>query len=178
MVSDESRRSKVMNAYVTGKLGREYVVFSDNWLAEVPAEESAAALAHELGHLVTRHITAPLDKVLGLLGSFLVLGLVARLHPVIPGQRLRAILFVVIISQVVSMASRPALAALNRYQEREADAYALQLTQDPVALERVLLRIAKTNHVSWQMPRGLYAYTASHPDLAMRVAACRSWKPR
>ena len=80
----------------------------------------------------------------------------------------------VIISQMVSILSRPALAALNQHQEREADAYALQLTQDPVALERVLLRIAKANLGGWQMPRGLYVYTASHPDLAMRVATCRS----
>lgn len=178
MVLDESRRSEIMNAYVMGKLGREYVVFSDTWLAKVPVEESAAALAHELGHLQTRHITTPLNKTLGLLGSFLILGLVARLHPVIPGQRLRAILFMVIISQMVSMLSRPALAALNRYQEREADAYALQLTQDPVALERVLVRTAKANLEGWQTPRWLYAYAASYPDLAMRVAACRSWKPR
>ncbi len=178
MVSDESQRSERINIHVTGKLGREYVVFTDNWIRKVPIEESAAAMAHELGHLVTRHITAPLSKTLGLLGSLLIMGLVARLHPVSPGHRLQAILCMLILAHAVSMLTRPALAALNRYQEHEADIYALALMQNPEALEKVLLRTGKANLVNWRNPLWHRLYTGSYPDLAKRVSVCRSWKPR
>lgn len=173
MVSDESERSGIMNAHVTGKLGREYVVFTDNWMREVPADESAAAMAHELGHLVTRHITTPVNFALGLLGSILILGLVARFHSVRPGHRLQAMLLMVLMTQTISLLSRPALAALNRYQEREADAYALRMISDGEQLEQVLIRTAKANLETWQTPRWYYLYMASYPDLAKRVAACR-----
>ena len=61
-------------------------------------------------------------------------------------------------------------AAVYRNQERAADRYALELTQEPGAFRRALLKVAAANLEPWTVPGWVVVTSASHPRLADRVA--------
>jgi STE24 endopeptidase len=180
LVTDASRRTRKHNAYVSG-LGptRRLVVF-DTLLDEAPRGELRGVVAHELGHRRYRHVAA--GTLLGMAGAaaaVLVLwgllswgGLVSAAGASGPGDP-RAVPLVVLVLWLLELGGLPFETWLSRRWERAADRFALELTGDGDALERMHRRLALANLADLEPPPLLYKLLFTHPTPPERVAAAR-----
>ena len=179
-VIDHSKRSRMVNMALTGRLDREYVLITDTLLEMLGPRELAVILAHELGHHVTRRLTVISSKVTGLLSSILVFWVVAviyRRKAIADPHRLQAIVYTLLIGALFIWPTRPFTCLVNRIQEREADRYALEVTGDREGLKSALIATSKANYASIDMPGWAYVLGASHPTLRQRLAFVDAWKP-
>ena len=172
---DQSKRSRRVNMALTGRLGREYVLVTDTLLNQLSPAEARAMLAHELGHDVTRHITVPARWTLSFAVTLFLYWIVHRWYrrqAVGESEALHAIVRLLLVAQLIGWCTTPIYGAVNRYQEREADAYAVTLTEDPEALASLLLTLAEINLEPYDVPRwAFYVYGSTHPTVRDRLLA-------
>nr|MDT0662161.1 M48 family metallopeptidase [Micromonospora sp. DSM 115978] len=182
LVADASRRTRAVNAYVSGFGPTRRIVVYDNLLRAAPPTEVAAVVAHELGHAKDRDVlTGTLTGALGagaavvllyLLGSW---GGLLRRAGVESIAEPRAFPLLLALVTVVGLVAAPAQALISRRVEARADAHALALTRDPAGFEAVQVRLATINLADPDPPRWEYGYAASHPSTVERIAAARAW---
>ena len=180
LVTDASRRTRKHNAYVSG-LGptRRLVVF-DTLLEDAPPGELRGVVAHELGHRRFRHLAA--GTLLGMTGAaaaVLILwgllswgGLVSAADVRGPGDP-RIVPLILLVLWLLELGALPFETWLSRRWERAADRFALELTGDGEALERMHRRLALANLADLDPPPLLYKLLFTHPTPPERVAAAR-----
>jgi STE24 endopeptidase len=169
LVADASRRTRKLNAYVSGLGASRRVVAFDTLLERADEDEVAAVVAHELAHRRERHVAKlTLLAMTGAAAAVTVLWAVLGKEAGNP-RNVPLLLFVVV---ALELASLPLAAAVSRRFERAADRGALELTGDAPALERVFRLLAEENvgDVDPPLPMRLIA---SHPPLPERVATVR-----
>jgi STE24 endopeptidase len=177
---DFSRRTAEANAAVIG-LGRSRrVVIADTLLAEFPAPEVDAVVAHELGHHVHRDVQRLLlgNAVLIWVGLYAASRLEPAALPVlslpslayVPGYPV--LLFVV---ELFFLLASPLLNWWSRRLESGADQFALQLTHDPEAFAAAMQRIGCQNLIELRPPRWSEALLATHPALHRRIEFAQNW---
>jgi Zn-dependent protease with chaperone function len=175
---DASRRTTAANAYVNG-LGRtKRVVLYDTLIEDFTPAETRMVVAHELGHvhyhdmrngLIWLAIVAPF-------GMWATAVLAERLAPRGAGLGPRAVpavaLSIAIVVPVLTMVSNQ----LSRDVERRADAFSLQLTQDPQTLIEFQRRIAIKN-VSDPDPPALSRFLlGTHPTTLERLGMAEAFR--
>ena len=181
--SDETRR---VNAYVTGFGGTKRIVLWDTLVDRMRPEEVAVVVGHEIGHFVLRHtLTVILGATLLVTLSLYVVHraagwLIARFHRRFGFDRLddvASLPLLALVGGVVTLAASPAALAVSRWQEREADRFALEITRDNAAAARTFVRLQEDNLA---VPRTglLYrVWRGSHPDLAERIEFANQYRP-
>ena len=171
LVEDTSRRTRKANAYVTGLGKTRRLVVSDTLLAEASAAEIQTVVAHELGHRRMQHVL--LGTVLSLFGvisgTVVVWALLGT--TVADAHRLPLLLLIALVLTVVM---GPAGNALSRRWERNADCFALGLTQDRAAYEQAFRRLAATNLSDLDPPKLVYVLMFTHPTPSQRLAAAEA----
>ncbi|MFI6757879.1 M48 family metalloprotease [Micromonospora sp. NPDC050417] len=182
LVADASRRTRAVNAYVSGFGPTRRIVVYDTLLREASPAEVTSVVAHELGHAKDRDVlagtltgalgAAAAVTVLYLLGSWGGLLRAAGVESI--GQP-RAFALVFAVVAVAGLVSTPAQAFLSRRVEARADAHALALTEDPTTFEAMQRRLATVNLADPDPPRWEYLYSASHPSTVERMAAARAY---
>jgi STE24 endopeptidase len=182
LVADASRRTRAVNAYVSGFGPTRRIVVYDTLLREAPPAEVASVVAHELGHAKERDVlTGTLTGALGaaaavvalyLLGSW---GALLRAAGVGSVAEPRAFPLIVAVVTVAGVLAAPAQAWVSRRVEARADAHALALTGDPAAFEAMQRRLSRVNLADPDPPRWVYLYSASHPSTVERMAAARAY---
>jgi STE24 endopeptidase len=169
LVADASRRTNKVNAYVSGLGASRRVVVWDTLLAAVGTPEIEVVVAHELGHRRLHHI-AKFSAV----GMTLAAGVVVVLRLVLgtpsPGDLPTAVLLVLAAQAVIS----PGFSAYSRRYERQADAFALHVTRDLRAFERVMIELARRNLGDLRPPRLAYLFLFTHPTAPERLARGRT----
>jgi STE24 endopeptidase len=83
-----------------------------------------------------------------------------------------------IVVAVFQLATAPLSNLLSRRMEAEADWKALQVTDDPAALEGVMRGLATTSLGDPDPPAWAQLFVGTHPALADRVAMARAWRQR
>jgi STE24 endopeptidase len=167
---DASRRTTAANAYVTG-LGRtKRVVLFDTLLNDFPPGEVRSVVAHELSHVRHRDVI----RALAWLGLAAPAGLhlVQRLTEWIAGddEPTPATLPALILALgAVSFGGAIASTALSRRVEQRADAFALDLTDDPDSFIELEKRLAVKALIDPQPPRLLQKLFGTHPDAVTRI---------
>lgn len=177
-VVDQSKRSRRMNMYVTGRLGREYVVLTDTLAVGLEPREAAAVMAHEILHQQRRTATMLNAKAFALVSALLVFGMVHVREgggAIVAHRRLQVLIWLILAGTAVGVVTRPIGCWMNRREERAADAYALEVTRDPDALEAALLKVAQANLTPYGVPGWAYVLGASHPTTRERLALVRAW---
>ncbi len=177
LVSDASRRTTTLNAYVSGIGGTRRIVLYDNLVEGVPSDEALSVVAHELAH--ARHR----DVVLGTgLGALAVVAGVAALALLLdrPALRRRAGIrgagdpaAVAVLAALVALGgvvSSPAQNAVSRAIEARADRTALAATEDADAFKAVQRRLALRSLADPTPPRIGYLWFSSHPTVLQRLA--------
>ncbi|MEU8155065.1 M48 family metallopeptidase [Micromonospora sp. NPDC048986] len=182
LVADASRRTRAVNAYVSGLGPTRRVVVYDTLLREATPAEVTAVVAHELGHAKDSDVAAgTLTGALGaaaavvalyLLGSW---GPLLRLAGVDSVAQPRAFPLLVALVTVAGLVAAPAQALMSRRVEARADAHALALTNDPESFESMQRRLGSVNLGDPDPPRWEYLYSASHPSTVERMAAARAY---
>ncbi len=170
LVADASRRTRKLNAYVSGFGATRRVVLYDTLLEEAVAADVEAVVAHELAHRRERHV----EKLtaLGVAGVAVAVGALAAVlgDDVADPASVPAVLLLVGLLQ---LAAAPVFAWISRAYERAADRAALELTRDPAAFESVFRALAAVNLADLAPPRALHVLFASHPTIPERILAAR-----
>ena len=182
LVADASRRTRAVNAYVSGLGPTRRIVVYDTLLAEATEPEVAAVVAHELGHaedndVLTGTILGALQAAAGVIALYLLgswTGLL-RLAGVTSIGEPRAIGLLVAVAAVAGLLAGPASALVSRLIEARADAHAIALTGDPVAFEAMQRRLATVNLADPDPPTWEHTMFASHPSTVERMAAARAY---
>jgi STE24 endopeptidase len=171
LVSDASRRTRKHNAYVSGLGPTRRLVLFDTLLEDVPREELRGVVAHELGHRRHRHVAV--GTLLGMAGAaaaVLVVWGVLSWHGSAGPREVPLVLFTF---SLLELAGMPLGTWVSRRWERTADRFAVELTRDGAALERMHRRLALANLADLDPPRLLYALLFTHPTPPERIAAAR-----
>ncbi|MBM0275849.1 M48 family metallopeptidase [Micromonospora tarensis] len=182
LVADASRRTRAVNAYVSGLGPTRRVVVYDTLLREATPAEVTAVVAHELGHAKDSDVAVgTLTGALGaaaavvalyLLGSW---GPLLRLAGVDSVAQPRAFPLLVALVTVTGLVAAPVQALMSRRVEARADAHALALTGDPTSFESMQRRLGSVNLGDPDPPRWEYLYSATHPSTVERMAAARAY---
>ncbi|MGA2517690.1 MAG: M48 family metallopeptidase [Thermodesulfobacteriota bacterium] len=173
---DASKRSKHTNAFFIG-LGRtKRIVLFDTLLASHTEEEILSVLAHEAGHWKKRHILRMLIplEILSLVSFYVVAKFLnwPLLYQTFGFQEPIVYVGLFLIGAFISLIgffAQPLESAISRKFEREADDFALGLTETAVPMRSALKRLAADN-LSNLSPHPLYAwFYYSHPPLVERI---------
>ncbi|HEU5213607.1 MAG TPA: M48 family metalloprotease [Gaiellaceae bacterium] len=173
LVIDASRRTRKLNAYVSGLGSTRRVVLFDTLAQEAPPAEVRLVVAHELGHRRARH--GAKGTALGVAGAVafvLVLWAVdaAGWRSVADPQ---VIPFVLLLAACLEALLAPLGSALSRRWERQADDFSLALTGDPTAFESTHRRLALSNLADLTPPRLVYLAWFTHPTEPERILRAR-----
>jgi Zn-dependent protease with chaperone function len=183
---NKSIDTKALNAYVTGVLGTKRIVLWDTLIARLEEKELLAVMAHEMGHYVLGHVVRSilLSCVLTLTGLFFVdrLGrrLIARYSHILRFESLADVASVPLLLLVLQASSfflTPVAMAYSRYQEHEADRFALDLTHTNHSAATAFVKFQGDN-LSNPRPGLIYVILrASHPSIGERIDFCNSYRP-
>jgi STE24 endopeptidase len=169
LVADASKRTTKVNAYVSGLGASRRVVVWDTLLSAVGVPEVEVVVAHELGHRKLRHVAKFSVVAMALAAAVVVLVWLVVDRPA-PGDLPTAVLVIVAAQAVIA----PFFAAYSRRYERQADRFALDVTRDLAAFERMMIELAKRNLGDLKPPRLAYLFLFSHPTAPERLELARS----
>jgi STE24 endopeptidase len=182
LVADASKRTRAVNAYVSGYGATRRIVVYDTLLTEASDAEVRSVVAHELSHAKSNDVlTGTLVTALGaaavVCGIYLLgfWGPLLRRAGVDSIAEPRAVALLVVVATLVGLVAGPAQGFVSRKVEARADAHALELTGDPATYESMMTRLATVN-LSDPDPNPVeHALTASHPSAVQRMAMARAW---
>lgn len=182
LVSDASRRTTALNAYVSGIGATRRIVVYDTLLDELPDEQIESIVAHELGHVVHRDVlTGTLIGALGAAAATALLGWLLCWTPLLrrvgasgPGDP-RVVPLVLFLLAAGSVLATPLQNTVSRQVEVRADLHALDSTRDPDAFVDMQRRLATTNISDPDPPAAWQWFFGSHPTTAQRVAFAQAW---
>jgi STE24 endopeptidase len=179
---DASRRTTAVNAYVGGLGHTKRVVLYDNLIDDFPPAQVRSVVAHELGHVDGRDVPRGLLWValVAPAGMLLTQRLAERFArgdldgPGRPGPA--ALPAVVLAFTLVSFGFGIAGNVLSRQVEARADAYALELTDDPRALIGLQRSLSLRNLGDPDPPGWAHALFGSHPTTEERIGYGVTWE--
>jgi STE24 endopeptidase len=177
---DASRRTNTLNAYVDGIGSSKRVVLYDNLLDRTDREELDSVVAHELGHVAHNDIARGLAFV-GLVAPFGMLfvrelaGAITRrtgVRPWTPAAVPAYLFSLALAGFVIAVPSNQ----LSRRVEVSADAFALELTDDPKALIEVQRRLSRASLGDPDPPEVLHFLFGTHPSTVERIGAALAFE--
>lgn len=181
-VVDASRRTRRLNAYVTGLGVTRQVVLYDNLLERAPRDELLLVVAHELGHAAEHHVREGLLWAIpGIVFSAWLLAGIARWRAdrdarlAGPGDPAGLPLLWLAVTLLLFVSS-PIESAVSRRMEARADWLALELTRDPDTFVAVERRLARTNLAPITPPGWIVAWFSSHPPVLERIGMAEYWR--
>jgi Zn-dependent protease with chaperone function len=181
-----SRRTKKINAYVSGFGASQRIVLWDTTLGSLRRDEILLVMGHEMGHYVLGHVWKSLVVIAA--GAFVAFWLAARLTGWMlarfgrhwaadgPGD-LAAMPVLSIAFTVVTLLATPGLNALSRAVEWESDVYALELTRDNDAAARAFLKLAQDNRSNPEPAPWVRFLLYDHPPLGERIRFALEYRP-
>ena len=167
------------NAFAMLEHGQPLIAVSDGLLRQLNEQETVAVLAHEISHI--RHgdleVMMLADMLSRLTSGFALMGwlMLLLLLPLwLLGEQLTLPWLTLDLLLIAPLAARMLQMALSRTREFDADLGAVQLTGEPAALARALLKIEQQNRPWWQvMLPDLHTsepgWLRTHPSTAERV---------
>jgi STE24 endopeptidase len=169
------------NAALAGLGATRRILVSDTMLAAYSDEEIEIVLAHELAHHVHGDIWKSVILESGLMFAGLFAAAAALEQSVawlgLSGPADLAGLPVLLLAVgAVSLVGRPALQAISRAHERNADRFALELTRNPDAFVSAMRRLAAQNLAEERPSKIIEWLFYSHPPMRERILAAQASK--
>jgi Zn-dependent protease with chaperone function len=183
---NKSVDTKAVNAYVTGIYNTKRIVLWDTLIARLEPKELLVVLAHEMGHYVLGHLVRSilLSSLVTLVSLFLVdwMGrrLIARYSHLLGFNSLADVASVPLLLMLIQLTGlflTPVAFAYSRYQEHEADRFALELTHTNRSGAMAFVKLQEEN-LSNPRPGHIYKiFRATHPSIGERIDFCNSFRP-
>ncbi|MCL1631090.1 M48 family metallopeptidase [Sporolactobacillus sp. CPB3-1] len=175
---DMSNETNAMNAYVNGIGSHLRIVLWDTTVHRLNHREVLFVMAHEMGHYVMHHIIW--GTVLALGGLLVILWLAAKIHlwaSVRWGARinvfhpgdLAALPMLLLILSLLSFAAEPVQNAASRHFERQADQYAIEMTQDKKAAISSFQKLSASSLSEMNPPPLVKWIQYDHPTMLERI---------
>lgn len=177
-VQQVSSYTNQVNAFTTGFGPSTTVVLWNTLLgARFSRGEQDAVIAHELGHVRSRHILKAIGwSALVVLPTLWVLSLATRRRG---GLRDPANLpYAFLVLAVLALLTAPIQNAVSRRYEAEADWRSLNATHDPQATRKLFEAFATTSLEEPSPPLWDYLWLENHPTLQQRIAMTVRWHLR
>jgi STE24 endopeptidase len=182
LVSDASRRTTGLNAYVSGFGSTRRVVLYDTVLHQLPDDQIESIVAHELGHVSNDDVlTGTLIGALGAAAGVAALGWLLSWTPLLrragaagPGDP-AVVPLVLLLLAVGMLLVTPVQNLVSRHIEARADVHALDLTRNSAVFIDMQRALAVTNLSEPDPPAAWQWFFGSHPTTAERVALARDW---
>jgi STE24 endopeptidase len=182
LVADASRRTTALNAYVSGLGPTRRIVVHDTLVQRGADDETAAVLAHELGHVVHRDVAVgtflgAVGAGAGVLAAALALTWVPLLELVgVAGPADPAAAGLLLAGGAwIGLLTAPVQNAVSRRVERRADVYGLDLARDPVTVAAMHRSLAVVNLAPLRPVPLLHWWFGTHPTSPERIAYARRW---
>ncbi len=183
---NKSLDTNAVNAYVVGVGSTKRIVLWDTLLDRLTERQVLFIVAHEMGHYVLGHVWKTIAAIFGLL--LVALWMIHRATGWVIGRWSRhlgfdrlsdpaALPLLLLTFQMCYLLFSPAALALSRYHEREADRFALELTQWNREGAEGFVRLQQEN---LSVPtRGWFYqfFRGTHPTLAERIDFCNCYRP-
>jgi len=182
LVSDASRRTNSMNAYVSGMGRTRRIVVWDTTLDQADPDQIAAISAHELGHAARRDVvTGTAAGALGMVAGIVLLAGALHWRALLDAAGTpsagdpRSLALIMAVGSVLGAVGSPLYNHYSRRIEARADQFALDLTRDPAAVVATWRNLA-VRGVSDLEPHPLnQAWFGTHPAIPARIAHARGW---
>jgi STE24 endopeptidase len=182
LVSDASRRTTALNAYVSGFGSSRRIVVYDTVLEELSDAEVESIVGHELGHVVHDDVlTGTLMGALGAAAATALAGWLLSWTPLLrragadaPGDP-RAVPLVLFLLAAGGLVGTPVQNLVSRHIEARADLHALDVTGDPAAFVDMQRLLATTNLSDPSPPAAWHWFFGSHPTGPERIAFAWDW---
>jgi STE24 endopeptidase len=179
-----SEKSKKANAALMGMGRTRRIILADTLLQNYTEDEIEAVLAHELGHHVRRHIVKGIlmQVAITFFGFWLTNEVLryALAHDWFPVLDPRLYDFanlplIILVATVLGFLLMPALNALSRQHEREADLYAWESIPAIGPFITAMQKLADQNLAERTPSKFVEWFFESHPSIYKRVAAAEAW---
>ena len=179
-----SEKSKKANAALMGIGRTRRIVLADTLLENYTGDEIEAVLAHELGHHVRRHILKSiLTQVAITLFGFWLINQVLRFalardwFPVLDPRLydFANLPLIILVATVLGFLLMPAMNALSRRHEREADLYAWESIPAIDPFVSAMTKLADQNLAERTPSRFVEWFFESHPSIQKRIDAAEAW---
>lgn len=180
---DLSRKTVKANAALAGLGKTRRVLLGDTMLKEYSHDEIEAVLAHELGHHKKGHIMKLL--VFGAAATFLGFYIANLVFTELVGLlNLRGISdlagfpLLSLIFFFFALFMMPVQNGLSRLFEREADRFALEITQNPDAFISMMGKLGEQNLADREPGRLAEIFLYDHPPIGKRLKMAEVFKAR
>ncbi|MEO5896155.1 MAG: M48 family metalloprotease [Vicinamibacterales bacterium] len=171
-------KTRRANAALVGSGSTRRILISDTLLADYTEDEIEVILAHEMAHHVYKDISHGLVFEAGLLlCSFYAASVALRTFWQPLGLSSQAdvagLPLLLIAGGAVTLAGRPLAHAMSRRNERRADRFALNLTNQQTAFVNAMRRLALQNLAEESPSRAAVVLFHTHPPVEERIGAAR-----
>jgi STE24 endopeptidase len=175
-VQDVSSWTDQANAYTAGFGPSSQVVLWDTLLdGRFTRGEERVVIAHELGHVKSRHIPKAIAwSALIVLPTLWLLALATRRRGGM--GRAENVPYAVLVLTMLALLTTPIQNAVSRRYEDEADWRALSATQDPQSATRLFRSFQQTSLEEPSPPLWDYLWLENHPTLMQRLAMAQRWR--
>ncbi len=173
-----SEKTNALNAYVTGIGGNSRIVLWDTTLNQLTDEEILFIMAHEMGHYVMKDIYIGIAEYLFM--TLIGLWLIAKIMPwmirrygsvlkITQMSNIHSLPLFLLISSFLLFFSSPLSNAVSRYQEIRADAYAMELVENPEAAVSTFQQLTKAGLGEVNPSLLVKWFRYSHPPMVERI---------
>jgi STE24 endopeptidase len=164
------------NAFTVGFGPSTHVVLWDTLLdGRFSRREVDVVIAHELGHVASRHIVKAIGwSALVALPALYLLELATRRRGGIADPA--NVPFALLVLFVIVLVFTPIENAVSRRDEAEADWHALNAARDPAAQSALFEEFARTSLEEPDPPLLDYLWLENHPTLMQRIAMAKQWQ--
>src|SRR5947209_11569561 len=169
-VQDVSSWTKQVNAFTVGFGPSRHVILWNTLLdGRFTRGEKDAVIAHELGHVRSRHIIKGIGwAALVVLPTLWLVGLATRRGGGVGGPADLPCGMLVLV--VLGLLTAPFQNAISRRYESEADWRSLNATRDPASARKLFQSFERTSLENPSPPLWDYLWLEDHPTLMQRIA--------
>ena len=166
------------NAFTSGFGPSTHVVLWDTLLdGRFSRGEVDVVIAHELGHVRSRHVLKTIGwTALVVLPTLWLVAVATRRRGGIGDPA--NLPFALLVLAVIGLLATPLQNVVSRRYEAEADWRALNATRDPASAQRLFQRFERTSLEEPDPPLLDYLWLENHPTLMQRIAMAQQWRAR
>jgi STE24 endopeptidase len=177
-VQDVSSWTDQANAFTVGFGPSTHVILWNTLLdGRFSRGEESVVIAHELGHVRSRHILKGIGwTALVVLPMLWLLALAARRRGGVGDPA--NLPLVILVLTVIGLLTAPLQNVVSRRYEAEADWRALNATRDPASARKLFQSFERTSLDNPDPPTWDYLWLQTHPTLAQRIAMVEQWRRR